>query len=122
MTARPPLVHALGGRAFTSAQQTVILVPHWTRSFPSNDYENLIRLVHDSFDGMKKTCQWIALFLTQNPNDVAVNSANATAERSGYHASVTDPEARLYKKSPGSGATPCFMGHSLTENRNGLIV
>ena len=38
------------------------------------------------------------------------------------HASVTDPDARLYKKSPGAGAVLCFMGHTLMENRNGLIV
>jgi len=38
------------------------------------------------------------------------------------HASTTDPDARLYKKSPGTGATLCFMGHALMENRNGLIV
>jgi transposase len=38
------------------------------------------------------------------------------------HASVTDPEARLYKKSPGAGASLCFIGHTLMENRNGLIV
>ena len=38
------------------------------------------------------------------------------------HASVTDPEARLYKKSPGTGAMLCFMGHALMENRNGLVV
>lgn len=38
------------------------------------------------------------------------------------HASVTDPEARLYKKSPGTGASLCFIGHTLMENRNGLIV
>jgi transposase len=38
------------------------------------------------------------------------------------HASTTDPEARLFKKSPGSGALLCFMGHSLMENRSGLIV
>ena len=38
------------------------------------------------------------------------------------HASVTYPEARLYQKSPGSGAVLCFMGHTLMENRNGLIV
>ncbi|MGY6695581.1 MAG: IS5 family transposase [Roseinatronobacter sp.] len=38
------------------------------------------------------------------------------------HASITDPDARLYKKSPGTGATLCFMGHALMENRNGLIV
>ena len=38
------------------------------------------------------------------------------------HASVTDPEARLYKKSPGAGASLCFIGHTLMENRSGLIV
>jgi hypothetical protein len=38
------------------------------------------------------------------------------------HASITDPDARLYKKSPGTGAILCFMGHALMENRNGLIV
>jgi len=38
------------------------------------------------------------------------------------HASVTDPDARLYKKAPGAAATLCFMGHTLMENRNGLVV
>ena len=38
------------------------------------------------------------------------------------HASMTDPDARLFKKSPGAGAMLCFMGHSLMENRSGLIV
>ncbi len=38
------------------------------------------------------------------------------------HASTTDPEARLYRKSAGTAAELCFMGHILMENRNGLIV
>jgi transposase len=38
------------------------------------------------------------------------------------HASKTDPEARLFKKSPGAGAMLCFMGHTLMENRSGLVV
>ena len=32
------------------------------------------------------------------------------------HASTTDPEARLYKKSPGTGAVLCFMGGGGSEN------
>ncbi len=32
------------------------------------------------------------------------------------------PDARLYKKSSGTGAMLCFMGHALMENRSGLIV
>jgi hypothetical protein len=38
------------------------------------------------------------------------------------HASVTDLDARLYKKAPGAAAMLCFMGHTLMENRNGLVV
>ena len=38
------------------------------------------------------------------------------------HESGTDPEARLYKKSRVGEARPSYLGHVLTENRNGLIV
>ena len=38
------------------------------------------------------------------------------------HASTTDPDARLYRKSPGQGAKLCHMGHLTMENRHGLIV
>lgn len=36
--------------------------------------------------------------------------------------SQTDPDAKLYTKSRKAGAIPCYMGHMLTENRNGLVV
>lgn len=38
------------------------------------------------------------------------------------HESKTDPDCRIYKKSAGSSAKLCYMGHLLMENRNGLIV
>jgi len=38
------------------------------------------------------------------------------------HASTTDPESRLYRKSAGAPAKLCFMGHTLMEHRNALIV
>jgi len=38
------------------------------------------------------------------------------------HASVTDPDARLYKKAKGAQAKLAYMGHVLMENRNGLVV
>jgi transposase len=37
------------------------------------------------------------------------------------HASVSDPESRLYTKSKGQAAKLSYMGHVLMENRNGLI-
>jgi transposase len=38
------------------------------------------------------------------------------------HASTTDPEARLYRKGAGMEAKLAFLGHTLMENRAGLIV
>jgi len=38
------------------------------------------------------------------------------------HASTTDPDARLARKSSGEGAKLAFTGHLLIENRNGLMV
>ena len=38
------------------------------------------------------------------------------------HESKTDPDAALYKKAQGQEAKLCYIGHVLTENRNGLVV
>ena len=42
--------------------------------------------------------------------------------RNDTHASTTDPQARLYRKSPGTGSMLCYQGHLVTENRHGLVV
>jgi transposase len=38
------------------------------------------------------------------------------------HASTTDPQAKLYKKSDGQAARLYHMGHALAENRHGLLM
>jgi transposase len=38
------------------------------------------------------------------------------------HASTTDPQAKLYRKSDGQAAKLYHMGHALAENRHGLLV
>jgi transposase len=38
------------------------------------------------------------------------------------HASTTDPDARLYRKSDNTAAILCYQGHVLMENRSGLAV
>ena len=38
------------------------------------------------------------------------------------HASTTDPDARLYRKSKAAPAVLGYLGHALMENRNGMIV
>jgi len=43
-------------------------------------------------------------------------------QRNDTHESCTGPDARLYRKSIGSEAKLSYLGHVMTENRNGLIV
>ena len=38
------------------------------------------------------------------------------------HESSTEPDARLYRKSSSAAIVPSYLGHVLTENRNGLVV
>lgn len=38
------------------------------------------------------------------------------------HESTTDPDARLYRKCSAGAAVPSYLGHVMTENRNGLVV
>lgn len=42
--------------------------------------------------------------------------------RNETHVSTTDAEARLARKGGGKEARLCYLGHVLTENRNGLVV
>ena len=44
------------------------------------------------------------------------------ARKNDTHASTTDPDARLYRKSKGAEARLAYLGHLLIENRHGLIV
>lgn len=54
---------------------------------PPADHDSLIRLIHDRHDQMSTSYRTIALFLTQNPNDVAVQSISTLAKTCGVHAS-----------------------------------
>ena len=57
-------------------------------------------------------------FKPSNP-DVDFHGQKRTNET---HQSRTDPQARLYRKGPGKEAKLSHMGHTLTENRHGLII
>jgi len=57
-------------------------------------------------------------------DDDAGSGANFHGEKRANetHASKTDPDARLYKKSRGSEAKLSYLGHVMVENRHGFIV
>lgn len=50
-------------------------------------FEALITEIHAQYDDLSKTNQQIAVYLTQNPNEVAMNSVNSIAEKQGIHPS-----------------------------------
>jgi IS5 family transposase len=58
------------------------------------------------------------------PDDPGNPTVNFRGEKrsNDTHASTTDPESRLMRKGNGKEAKLSFMGHALTENRNGPIV
>jgi len=47
---------------------------------------------------------------------------SGTKRSNDTHASITDPEALIARKSNGQEARPRYCGHALIENRNGLVV
>jgi transposase len=65
---------------------------------------------------------------SDEPDPPAGSGRNAEANFHGQprkndtHASTTDPDARLFRKSSRTGAVLCYMGHVLMENRHGLAV
>lgn len=62
---------------------------------------------------------------TPSPEDGGRNpTVNFKGEKrsNDTHASTSDPDARLYKKSEGDKSQLAFLGHALMENRNGLVV
>ena len=58
------------------------------------------------------------------PDDPGNPTVNFHGERrsNATHASTTDPEARLARKSRGQEAKLAYQGHVLMENRHGLVV
>src|SRR5437870_75221 len=62
------------------------------------------------------------------PSDPPEDPGNPTVDFHGEkrsnatHASTTDPDARIYRKTRGTETKLCFLGHALMENRNGLVV
>lgn len=54
---------------------------------PPPNYEAFTREIEEAYDDLSSTNQLIGRYLTQNPNDVAIKSINAIAERCSVHAS-----------------------------------
>ncbi len=68
-----------------------------TRRTPApENHEQLTKAIHDRYDGLSRSYRQIARYLTQNPNDVAIQSINAIAVKCGVHASSLVRFAQLF--------------------------
>jgi len=70
----------------------------------------------------KKDAKTLKLPPPQDPGSNPTVNFHKEKRRNETHQSLTDPFARLFKKSSGGEARLCYMGHLVTENRNGLVV
>ena len=87
--------------------------------------ENLLSDEHFSVDGtLIRAWASQASFVRKDGKDDDGDGSNFHGQKRSNetHASTTDPDARLYKKSQGAEAHLAYLGHALTENRHGFAV
>lgn len=93
--------------------------------------KRLLSSDHFSVDGtLLEAWASIKSFRRKDGNDNDSTGSGRNAERNFHkekrsnetHRSLTDPEARLYKKGAGQPAKLSYMGHALMENRHGLVI
>jgi transposase len=87
------------------------------------DVRPLLSDEHFSVDGTMIEA-WASHKSFKPKNDQAGDGENfhGTTRKNDTHASTTDPDSRLYRKSAGKESKLCYLGHATMENRNGLAV
>lgn len=84
---------------------------------------NLLSDDHFSVDGTQLAA-WASLtsFRPKDGSGGDGKDFHGQSRTNDTHASVTEPEAKLYRKGPGKEAMLSYIGHALMENRHGLLV
>jgi transposase len=109
-----------------------VIEAFFTEVMTTTDKRGLLSKEHFSVDGTL-TQAWAShkSFVPREGSDDPPPSSGGrnrqpdwkgTRRSNGTHASTTDPDARLYKKSDKMPALLCYQGHVLIENRSGLVV
>ena len=85
--------------------------------------KQLLSRDHFTVDGtLIEACASIKSFKPKDGGDDDGENFHGHKRSNATHASTTDPDSRLYRKGKGKEAKLNYMGHIVTENRNGLIV
>jgi len=87
--------------------------------------KKLLSRDHFSVDGtLIEACASLKSFKPKDGDDDSDDGDNFHGQKrsNATHESSTDPDSRLFRKGLGKEAKLNYMGHVVTENRNGLIV
>ncbi len=87
--------------------------------------KKLLSRDHFSVDGtLLEACASLKSFRPKDGGDDDDDGENFHGQKRSNetHESTTDPDSRLFRKSLGKESKMSYMGHVLTENRNGFIV
>jgi transposase len=87
--------------------------------------KKLMSQEHFSVDGtLLEACASLKSFKPKARDDDSDDGENFHGQKrsNATHRSTTDPDSRLYRKGSGKEAKLNYMGHIVTENRNGFVV
>ena len=97
------------------AQQFFSAVLERARGFMSDDHFTVDGTLIQAWASQKS-------FKRKDGSDEDGTNFHGQKRSNDTHESTTDPDARLYRKSYGKESKLAYLGHTLVENRNGLIV
>ncbi len=92
------------------------------RSLLSSDHFTVDGTMIDAWASMKSFVPKDGSGQPPSPGRNGERSFHKEKRSNETHGSTTDPDARLFRKGNGKESRLCFLGHTLMENRNGLIV
>jgi transposase len=96
------------------AQQFFAVVNNQAKHFMSDEHFTVDGTLIQAWASQKS-------FRKKDGSDDDDTNFHGQQRKNETHESITDPDARLYKKSFGKESHLAYLGHALVENRNGLI-
>ena len=101
---------------------TAVLAHREIKPLLSNDHFSVDGTLIDAWASLKSFRAKDGSDEPPSPGRNGERQFKGEARRNDTHASTTDPDAKLYRKSNSAAAKLSYIGHALAENRHGLIV
>src|ERR1700738_1925389 len=114
----------LHGRRRSLAGAPAAIVKFMTKLLKHEKVKPLLSDEHFSVDGtlIEAWASHKSFKPKQAKTDDDGSNFHGQLRKNDTHQSMTDPEAKLYRKADGREAKLSYLGHALMENRNGLAV